>query len=345
METHKLHVSGLGVGVSFQPKVHDEQEDKTTGINEGTGTIPGVPNVPKYQSKSENESWRDSRDDDSNDDDNDDVTIMMMMMLTMMLMVTMKQVTVKRLILMKMRILVSIRTKMKKKNMKKSIMQSHGREKREMERCQMCGRGGMVLSKIQLQDEEDAYVTLTTAHITQKIEGLMQSSSVSSDFASQFLNLDNVPPTDNEVVSMMNVKVSHEEPSTQTPSFLTIPVTSRILAIVDAQLSTRREDSIQKDFRSYIAEFEKKAQDEKKRYIDLIEKLVKEIIKDEVNTQVPQILPKEISDFATLVIQSTITESLKNVILAKSSSQPQSTYEAAVSLTEFELKKILLDKI
>ncbi|GKD49806.1 hypothetical protein Tco_1278782 [Tanacetum coccineum] len=41
---------------------------------------------------------------------------------------------------------------------------------------------------------------------------------------------------------------------------------------------------------------------------------------------------------------STITESLENVVLAKSSSQPQSTYEAAASLTEFELK-ILLDKL
>nr|GFA33615.1 hypothetical protein [Tanacetum cinerariifolium] len=45
------------------------------------------------------------------------------------------------------------------------------------------------------------------------------------------------------------------------------------------------------------------------------------------------------------MIQSTINESLKNVVLAKSSSQPKSTYEAAASLTEFELKKILLDKI
>ncbi|GJU27068.1 hypothetical protein Tco_1165689, partial [Tanacetum coccineum] len=53
----------------------------------------------------------------------------------------------------------------------------------------------------------------------------------------------------------------------------------------------------------------------------------------------------EISNFATPVIQSTITESLENVVLAKSSSQPQSTYETAASLTKFELKKILLDKL
>ncbi|GKC43805.1 hypothetical protein Tco_1061527 [Tanacetum coccineum] len=49
--------------------------------------------------------------------------------------------------------------------------------------------------------------------------------------------------------------------------------------------------------------------------------------------------------YATPVIQSTITKSLENVVLAKSSSQPKSTYEAATSLTEFELKKILLDKM
>ncbi|GJY89242.1 retrovirus-related pol polyprotein from transposon TNT 1-94 [Tanacetum coccineum] len=61
---------------------------------------------------------------------------------------------------------------------------------------------------------------------------------------------------------------------------------------------------------------------------------------------VPQFLPKEESDFATPGSQSTITESIKNFpSWLKSSSQPQSTYEAAASLTEFELKKILLDKI
>ncbi|GJY63071.1 hypothetical protein Tco_0464531 [Tanacetum coccineum] len=115
--------------------------------------------------------------------------------------------------------------------------------------------------------------------------------------------------------------------------------------MVDAQLSTRLEDSIQNAFWSYTAEFEKKTQGEKKKYIDLVEKLVNDIIKDEVEIQLPQILPKEVSDYATPVIQSTITESLKNFVLAKSSSQPKSTYEAATSLTEFKLKNILLYKM
>ncbi|GJV53495.1 hypothetical protein Tco_1449236 [Tanacetum coccineum] len=273
------------------------------------------------------------------------------------------------------------------------------------------------------QVEDEAHVTLTAAHVTQKTKVPLQSSSVSSDFATQFLNLDNVPPADNEIIFMMNVDVCHEEPSNQTPLLLTIPVMvipetstatattiplpippftplpqpstptpiptktsipalpdfssifqfnqrvfnlekelpklkqadqsaqllatikSQILAMVDAHLGTRLGNSIQKALWSYTAKFEKEAQAEKKRYINLIEKSVKDIINNEVKTQLPQILPKAVSDFATPVIKSTITKSLEDVVLAKSSSQPQSTYEATTSLTEFELKKILIDKM
>ncbi|GKA84334.1 retrovirus-related pol polyprotein from transposon TNT 1-94 [Tanacetum coccineum] len=56
LETHKLHASGSHEGGGSLPKVPDEQEDKTTGTDEGTNTKPGVPNVPKYPSESENES-------------------------------------------------------------------------------------------------------------------------------------------------------------------------------------------------------------------------------------------------------------------------------------------------
>ncbi|GJX36935.1 hypothetical protein Tco_0248492 [Tanacetum coccineum] len=47
----------------------------------------------------------------------------------------------------------------------------------------------------------------------------------------------------------------------------------------------------------------------------------------------------------TAKIKRIVTESLKHAVLAKESSQPKSTYEAAALLTEFELKKILIDKM
>ncbi|GJT98292.1 hypothetical protein Tco_1093810 [Tanacetum coccineum] len=68
-------------------------------------------------------------------------------------------------------------------------------------------------------------------------------------------------------------------------------------------------------------------------------------IKEQVKDQLPQILPKEVSNFALSVIEKLIKESRDEVTLEKVSSQPQSTYEAASTLTEFELKKILLDKM
>ncbi|GJZ64777.1 hypothetical protein Tco_0621473 [Tanacetum coccineum] len=68
-------------------------------------------------------------------------------------------------------------------------------------------------------------------------------------------------------------------------------------------------------------------------------------IKEQVKDQLPQILPQEVSNFAPPVIEKLIKESRDEVTLAKVSSQPQSTYEAASTLTEFELKKILLDKM
>ncbi|GJU87607.1 hypothetical protein Tco_1295153 [Tanacetum coccineum] len=45
------------------------------------------------------------------------------------------------------------------------------------------------------------------------------------------------------------------------------------------------------------------------------------------------------------MIEKNVTESLEAVVLARSSSPLKSTYEAAASLSEFELTKILLDKM
>ncbi|GJS35820.1 hypothetical protein Tco_0534202 [Tanacetum coccineum] len=64
--------SGLSDGTDFELGVPDEQQRKTSSTYEGTGTIPGVLDVPKYQSESENKSWGDS--EDNNDDNSDDVS-------------------------------------------------------------------------------------------------------------------------------------------------------------------------------------------------------------------------------------------------------------------------------
>ncbi|GKD13968.1 hypothetical protein Tco_1198375, partial [Tanacetum coccineum] len=70
IQFHSSHASGSGDGVDTQSKVPDEQQQNVSGTNEGAGVEPEVPNVPKYTSESEEESWTFSQGDD--DDDNDE---------------------------------------------------------------------------------------------------------------------------------------------------------------------------------------------------------------------------------------------------------------------------------
>ncbi|GKA78710.1 hypothetical protein Tco_0785247 [Tanacetum coccineum] len=69
---------------------------------------------------------------------------------------------------------------------------------------------------------EDAHVTLST--IPQNTEVPITSSSHSSDLAAKFLNFLDIPHTDAEVVSPMDVHIHHEVPSQQTPKLLTVHV-------------------------------------------------------------------------------------------------------------------------
>ncbi|GJW60691.1 hypothetical protein Tco_0110026 [Tanacetum coccineum] len=64
------HASGSCDGTDFKSGVPDEQHLKRTGADEGTGIIPGVFNVPKYNSESEKETWGDSGEEDEDDENN-----------------------------------------------------------------------------------------------------------------------------------------------------------------------------------------------------------------------------------------------------------------------------------
>ncbi|GJX38019.1 hypothetical protein Tco_0251322 [Tanacetum coccineum] len=402
-ETHKLQASGSSEGANFESEVPDESKAKPSDTSEGTGVKPRVPDVLKANtSDSDNKSWGDSKDesDDINDDDNandddnenedndgNDAHD-------------------------------SKRTDSDDDDENPSFTLKDYEKEEHDEEYEFDDDNENVYE----EEDDDLYKDVDVRSLgeeyekerkgneemtdaDQNTESSKQSSSVSSDFASKFLILDNDPPVVDEVAFMMNVKNHQEESSTQEPTFFTIPkavipetstthtttipptismitplpqlstpspapttvptttsipalpdfsslfgfdqrvstleqelsqfkqadhsvqlleyVKSQISTIVDKFLSTRIRYATRTALQSYTKEFEKKAQEERKLYIDVVEKSVKDIIKDE----------------------STVNESLKNVILAKSSSQLKSIYEAAASLTEFELKKILLDKI
>ncbi|GJZ13464.1 hypothetical protein Tco_0548694 [Tanacetum coccineum] len=62
---------------------------------------------------------------------------------------------------------------------------------------------------------------------------------------------------------------------------------------------------------------------------------MKEIIKEQVTAQVSKIMPH---------IEKYVTKSLGAEVLVRSTNQPQTSYKVAALLSEFELKKIIIDK-
>nr|GEV87662.1 hypothetical protein [Tanacetum cinerariifolium] len=67
------------------------------------------------------------------------------------------------------------------------------------------------------QVKDDAQATVTAAPTTQKTEVPLPSSYVSSNYAAKFLNFDNIPFADTEIISMMEIKVQHKDLTTTIP--------------------------------------------------------------------------------------------------------------------------------
>ncbi|GKA17390.1 hypothetical protein Tco_0697227 [Tanacetum coccineum] len=83
-------------------------------------------------------------------------------------------------------------------------------------------QGNENLETTQEQVVEDAHVTIST--VTKKTKVPVTSSSRSSDLALKFLKFSDIPHTDAEIVSPLDVPVHHEVPRTQAPTLLSIPV-------------------------------------------------------------------------------------------------------------------------
>ncbi|GJT31985.1 hypothetical protein Tco_0922404 [Tanacetum coccineum] len=111
---------------------------------------------------------------------------------------------------------------------------------------------------------------------------------------------------------------------------------SSILDIVDNYLASKMKDAVNVVVQLQFNKLREEAQAENGKFLKQIHSNIKAIIKDHVKAQVSKIMPK---------VEKYVTESLGDEVLARSSIQPQTSYDAAASFSEFELKKILIDKI
>ncbi|GKD35262.1 hypothetical protein Tco_1250771 [Tanacetum coccineum] len=127
----------------------------------------------------------------------------------------------------------------------KEIVQGEGADAEMIDAQQ----GNENLETTQEQVVEDAHVTIST--VTKKTEVPVTSSSRSSDLASKFLNFSDIPHTDAEIVSPLDVHVHHEVPRTQAPTLLTIPVsviTESSPSLSDCYDSLKKSYDLDKDF-------------------------------------------------------------------------------------------------
>nr|GEV15193.1 hypothetical protein [Tanacetum cinerariifolium] len=177
------------------------------------------------------------------------------------------------------------------------------------------------------QVEEDAHVTLTPVLYTHKADEPVQSSYVSFDFTSKLLNLKNPSLDDNEIASLLDTTTHHATTVLEITSSvtITIPPPPPLFNPLSQQATPTPTPTASKtttslhalpDFTS-VFKFNDRVTNLER---DLSE--LKQVDKEEVKTQLLKILPKAVSDFAT-----------------------HSTYEAAASLSKYELTKILLDKM
>ncbi|GJZ46492.1 hypothetical protein Tco_0594088 [Tanacetum coccineum] len=208
-----IHQAGdSSKGVDFESEVPDEPIGKSIDTSEGTGLKPGVPDVSKCDSsKSKYESWGDSGDEDADEQETHDDKFVH----------TPEDY-----------VPPDDETNDDSNDVTEEVYERINKE--------LYGDVNVSLTDVEPthKDKDDEEITIADyvnvnqegvgnqvkddAQATQKTEGPILSSSISSDYAAKYLNFDNIPSVDTEVVSMLDINVQPEVPCTSP--LLTIPV-------------------------------------------------------------------------------------------------------------------------
>ncbi|GJW76898.1 hypothetical protein Tco_0138580 [Tanacetum coccineum] len=245
-------------GTDFQSGVPGEQQCKISGTDEGTSAKPGVPDVPKYDSESDKESWGDSGeeddddeddtkdddgddingdDDDDNDGNDDDDSDHKRTKLDKDENPNLNQFNEEH-------------EEEEEENVDEFIDKeddvNNGNEENEEE----LDDGEELLSRVWVRAGRRKMLIVDTYKLSigkQKTEGPMQSSYVLSNFTEKLLNFENFSPANNEIASLMDTTFRHEEPSaTTTPTPTTSEATTSFHALLDFSSVFKFNDRVTK---------------------------------------------------------------------------------------------------
>ncbi|GJS87088.1 hypothetical protein Tco_0769724 [Tanacetum coccineum] len=215
-ETNNHQAGGSSEEAGLEPEVPDEQKGKSSDTSEGTGLIPGVPDVSKADSsKSEYKSWGDSDDDNDDDDDqksDDEQNVSDNPRASNDEEETQEDEFVHT-----------------PKNYVPTDDENVDNEEYERINKEMYDDVNVKLKDAETADEGKGDEEMTDSKKVDvenenKTKVPLQSSSISSDYATKFLNFDNIPSADTKIISMMDIKVQHDDLSSQTSPLLTVLV-------------------------------------------------------------------------------------------------------------------------
>nr|GEU87552.1 hypothetical protein [Tanacetum cinerariifolium] len=173
----------------------------------------------------------------------------------------------------------------------------------------------------QEQVVEDANVTILT--VVKETVVPVFSSSHSSELALKFLNFTNIHPNNAEIVSPLDVQIHHEVPSTHTSTLLTVLVSVILnhhqVNALEKEVAELKKDPLHTQVTALVDDhLDTRMGETKEEFMNFLSASLTARITEQVKNQLPQILPEEVSNFAS---------------------------PAAATLTEFELKRILIDKM
>ncbi|GJY93964.1 hypothetical protein Tco_0509746 [Tanacetum coccineum] len=202
----------------------------------------------------------------------------------------------------------------------------------------------------------DTHVTLTPVNP----ESHQQSSSVSSGFISNMLN----PNPDTGIDSILNTESTSLVEIPDLPNFGSLfgfdnrlkaleqgfsefiqtnqyaTALSSILNIVDNYLGSKLKEIVNVAVQLKSDRIREEAQAENEDFLNKIDDNIKKIIKDQVKKQVKAQVSKIVPRFEKLV-----NEQLESEVMIRSSNEANTSHAVAASLSELELKKILIDKM
>ncbi|GKE53512.1 hypothetical protein Tco_1488668, partial [Tanacetum coccineum] len=181
---HKTRPSGSGTATKPTPSAAIIKPSVT---NEGTGIKPGILNVTEEElSKTEAESWGNDEDDSNNDQD--------------------------------FRSEGSDQEKDSDDDKTQSDNKAESDSKHEIDENESGSESDQEEDEEKIEDKEEE----EEEEIKTKVP--VYSSSNSSDLVAKFLNFLDIPTTEAEIVSPLDVPVHHEVPSKKTPILLTVTV-------------------------------------------------------------------------------------------------------------------------